>query len=60
MTQDTMISDPDTGVRYGFHDRLRAGFPSQIIAGITEVCNLACAHCLLQGMINAKIAALYY
>ena len=30
---------------YGFHDRLSAEFPSQIIADITEVCNLACIHC---------------
>jgi MoaA/NifB/PqqE/SkfB family radical SAM enzyme len=44
MTKDPMILDPDTGVRYGFHDRLRAEFPSQIIADITEVCNLACIH----------------
>ena len=45
MTKKTMITDPDTGVRYGFYDRLRAEFPSQIIADITEVCNLACVHC---------------
>lgn len=45
MTNDPMITNPDTGVRYGFYDRLRAEFPSQIIADITEVCNLACVHC---------------
>jgi MoaA/NifB/PqqE/SkfB family radical SAM enzyme len=31
--------------KYGFKGRLRAEFPSQIIADITEVCNLACIHC---------------
>jgi MoaA/NifB/PqqE/SkfB family radical SAM enzyme len=30
---------------YGFHDRLKAEFPSQIIVDATEVCNLACIHC---------------
>ena len=60
MTKEPMILDPDTGVRYGFHDLLHTEFPSQIIADITEVCNLAWAHCFLRGMIDAKIAALYY
>ncbi len=32
-------------VRYGFYDRLKAEFPSQIIMDVTEVCNLACVHC---------------
>jgi MoaA/NifB/PqqE/SkfB family radical SAM enzyme len=40
-----MIADPDIEVRYGFYDRLRSEFPSQIIADITELCNLACLHC---------------
>lgn len=31
--------------RYGFHGRLTAEFPSQIIVDTTEVCNLACIHC---------------
>ena len=31
--------------QYGFHDRLNADFPSQVIVDITEVCNLACIHC---------------
>ena len=44
MTKDPMISDADTGICYGFHDRLRAEFSSQIIADTTEVCNLACIH----------------
>ncbi len=35
----------DADMEYGFHDRLTAGFPSQIIVDITEVCNLACTHC---------------
>ncbi|KGF71696.1 radical SAM protein [Neosynechococcus sphagnicola sy1] len=30
---------------YGFYDRLRAEFPSQIIVDATEICNLACIHC---------------
>jgi MoaA/NifB/PqqE/SkfB family radical SAM enzyme len=30
---------------YGFYDRLKAEFPSQILMDITEVCNLACIHC---------------
>ena len=30
---------------YGFYDRLKAEFPSQIIVDVTEVCNLACVHC---------------
>jgi MoaA/NifB/PqqE/SkfB family radical SAM enzyme len=34
-----------TGGRYGFYDRLKAEFPSQIIVALTEVCNLACVHC---------------
>src|SRR4030042_1863551 len=32
-------------IKYGFYDRLKADFPSQIIVDITEVCNLACTHC---------------
>lgn len=32
-------------IRYGFYDRLKAEFPSQIIVDATEVCNLACIHC---------------
>lgn len=32
-------------LEYGFYGRLKAEFPSQIIADITEVCNLACIHC---------------
>jgi MoaA/NifB/PqqE/SkfB family radical SAM enzyme len=32
-------------VKYGFHDRLKAAFPSQVIVDATEICNLACIHC---------------
>jgi radical SAM protein with 4Fe4S-binding SPASM domain len=32
-------------VHYGFYDRLKAEFPSQIIVDVTEICNLACIHC---------------
>jgi MoaA/NifB/PqqE/SkfB family radical SAM enzyme len=31
--------------RFGFYDRLKAGFPSQILVDVAEVCNLACIHC---------------
>lgn len=30
---------------YGFHGRLKAAFPSQIVVDLTERCNLACIHC---------------
>jgi pyruvate-formate lyase-activating enzyme len=30
---------------YGFGGRLTAGFPSQIVVDITEICNLSCVHC---------------
>ncbi len=30
---------------YGFSDRFRVEFPSQVIIDATDVCNLACAHC---------------
>jgi MoaA/NifB/PqqE/SkfB family radical SAM enzyme len=30
---------------YGFHDRLKAEFPSQLLVDVAEVCNLACVHC---------------
>ena len=32
---------------FGFAGRLRHEFPSQILMDITEVCNLACTHCLV-------------
>jgi molybdenum cofactor biosynthesis enzyme MoaA len=34
-----------TSAEYGFSGRLSAIFPSQIIADITEQCNLSCIHC---------------
>ena len=30
---------------YGFYDRLKAEFPSQILVDACETCNLACIHC---------------
>jgi pyruvate-formate lyase-activating enzyme len=30
---------------YGFYDRLKDSFPSQILVDATEICNLACIHC---------------
>ena len=38
-----MPQEPTDG--YGFYDRLKAEFPSQIIIDATELCNLACVHC---------------
>ncbi len=32
-------------MKYGFYDRLKEGFPSQVIVDATEICNLACVHC---------------
>lgn len=40
-----MSAATDAGARYGFHDRLKAEFPSQVIVDVTELCNLACIHC---------------
>lgn len=40
-----MRAEKANEIRYGFYDRLKAEFPSQIIVDITEVCNLACVHC---------------
>jgi MoaA/NifB/PqqE/SkfB family radical SAM enzyme len=37
--------DETTMTQYGFYDRLKVEFPSQIIVDATEVCNLACIHC---------------
>ena len=34
-----------TSNQYGFHDRLHAAFPSQVVVDVTERCNLACVHC---------------
>jgi MoaA/NifB/PqqE/SkfB family radical SAM enzyme len=35
----------DTNAAYGFYDRLKAEFPSQLLVDATEICNLACIHC---------------
>ncbi len=35
----------ETETRYGFYDRLKAEFPSQLLVDATEICNLACIHC---------------
>jgi MoaA/NifB/PqqE/SkfB family radical SAM enzyme len=35
----------ETTARYGFYDRLKAEFPSQLLVDATEICNLACIHC---------------
>lgn len=40
-----MPASSDKTSSYGFYGRLSREFPSQIIADITEVCNLACIHC---------------
>lgn len=40
-----MIAERDDAPAYGFGGRLTAGFPSQVLMDITEVCNLACTHC---------------
>ena len=45
--EDRNIAEKENNnVKYGFHGRLKPEFPSQIIADITEVCNLSCIHCL--------------
>jgi MoaA/NifB/PqqE/SkfB family radical SAM enzyme len=36
----------DSKTKYGFYGRLKAEFPSQLNVDITEICNLACVHCL--------------
>lgn len=38
------MSAPETPL-YGFQERLKAEFPSQIGVDATEICNLACIHC---------------
>ena len=46
MATDTTEKDTaTTAAEYGFYDRLKAEFPSQVIVDMTEVCNLACVHC---------------
>lgn len=38
-------TSPGTDQTYGFIDRLRAEFPSQVLVDVSELCNLACIHC---------------
>jgi MoaA/NifB/PqqE/SkfB family radical SAM enzyme len=45
MEKQNLRVNKNASVKYGFYDRLKAEFPSQIIVDITEVCNLACIHC---------------
>jgi MoaA/NifB/PqqE/SkfB family radical SAM enzyme len=40
--------------RYGFVDRLRADFPSQLVVDATEICNLACVHCPHPGFVASE------
>ena len=42
---ENMIQEPGATPTYGFHGRLSAEFPSQVIIDTTELCNLACIHC---------------
>lgn len=32
-------------IKYGFYDRLKKEFPSQLLVDVAEFCNLACIHC---------------
>lgn len=32
-------------MQYGFYDRLKSDFPSQILVDVSETCNLGCIHC---------------
>jgi len=45
MSADNELKSGSAVPEYGFYDRLKAEFPSQIIVDVTEVCNLACIHC---------------
>lgn len=45
MTQFSTPTAPTAAQAYGFRNRLRPEFPSQVVADTTEVCNLACTHC---------------
>jgi MoaA/NifB/PqqE/SkfB family radical SAM enzyme len=41
----TLPATAPATTRYGFYDRLKAEFPSQVLVDATEICNLACIHC---------------
>ena len=45
MNPDDAAKRQAPAARYGFYDRLKAEFPSQILVDAAEVCNLACTHC---------------
>ena len=45
MKSDIPVLSANSTEKYGFYDRLKAEFPSQINVDLTEVCNLACIHC---------------
>jgi MoaA/NifB/PqqE/SkfB family radical SAM enzyme len=45
MTGQQVDIKPTATPRFGFYDRLKAEFPSQILVDVAEVCNLACIHC---------------
>jgi MoaA/NifB/PqqE/SkfB family radical SAM enzyme len=39
------MKNSECETKYGFYDRLKAEFPSQLLVDVTEICNLACRHC---------------
>ena len=41
----TAANEKIIGREYDFYGRLKEKFPSQVIVDVTEMCNLACAHC---------------
>ncbi len=47
------MQDP-TQNEYGFYGRFRSEFPSQVIIDVTDICNLACAHCPHSEFVKTK------
>jgi MoaA/NifB/PqqE/SkfB family radical SAM enzyme len=45
MNTDAPVLSTESAEKYGFYDRLKAEFPSQILVDVAEVCDLACIHC---------------
>ena len=45
MSNSTVAEPKNASFNYGFYDRLKAEFPSQILVDVTEICNLSCVHC---------------
>jgi hypothetical protein len=41
MKSDIPVLSADSTEKYGFYDRLKAEFPSQILVDVAEVCDLA-------------------